>query len=117
MSKEELQNLDDRVLAVANRAGEARREEDARSTAQAADAARVSQEEEVRREKARIIAEQKRKAFVKMILRVIGCLLAVAAFLSLLVVPEAVTAVGCTGILIFACTCAIVVDRHIRRGR
>lgn len=117
MSKEELKNLDDQVLEVANRAGEARRSEDAQNAENEARSWRARQEEEARKEKQRIAAAQKRKALARMIARVVFCLLAVAAFVSILLVPEAVTVIGCAGVLIFTCCCAIVVDRHVRRGR
>ena len=117
MSKEELKNLDDQVLEVANRAGEARRTEAAQSVEDAEREQIRKREEEVRREKMRIVAEQKRKVMFKTMIHVFACVAAVAAFTSVMLVPKLVPVIGCVGILTFACTCAIVVDRHVRRYR
>lgn len=115
MSKEELKNLDDQVLEVANRAGEARRTEDAQTVEEAEREQIRKREEEARREKLRIMAEQKRKALLQMLIRVLVCVVGVAAFASLLLVPESVPVIGWVGVIIFTCVCAVVIDRHVRR--
>ena len=117
MSKEEMQNLDERILEVANRSGEVRRSEDAQSAEQEERNRLIRMEKEAREEKKRIIAEQKRKAMAMMLLRVISCLLAVVAFASLLLVPEAVTVIACAGVMTFVVVAAITIDRHVRRCR
>lgn len=117
MSKKEMQDLDEQILEVANRSGESRRSEDAHNAEQEERKRKLYWEEEERKEKMLIAAEERRKAKAKMVLRATGCLLAAAAFVLLLVVPEAVPVIGYGGVLIFSCTCAIIVDRHIRRGR
>ena len=115
MSKEELKNLDDQVLEVANRAGEARRTEDAQSVEDAEREQIRKREEEARREKLRIMAEQKRKALLQTLIRVLVCVVGAAAFASLLLVPESVPVIGWVGVIIFTCVCAVVIDRHVRR--
>ena len=115
MSKEELKNLDDQVLEVANRAGEARRSEDAQTVEDAEREQIRKWEEEARREKLRIMAEQKRKALLQTLIRVLVCVVGVAAFASLLLVPESVPVIGWVGVIIFTCVCAVVIDRHVRR--
>ena len=117
MSKEQMKNLDDQVLEVANRAGEARRTEDAQTVENAEREQIRKWEEEARREKQRIDAERRRKALLQMMLRVMACVVGVAAFASLLLVPESVPVIGWAGVIIFTCICAVVVDRHIRRWR
>ena len=117
MSKEQMKDLDDQVLEVANRAGEARRTEDAQSAENAEREQVRKWEEEARREKMRIEAERKRKALLQMLIRVLVCVVGVAAFASLLLVPESVPVIGWVGVIIFTCACAVVVDRHVRRWR
>lgn len=117
MSKKEMQDLDNEILEVANRAGEARRSESAQSFEQEERSRQIRMEEEARKEKLRIIAEQKRKAMAMMLLRVISCLLAVAAFTALLLVPEAVPVIACAGVMTFVVVAAITIDRHVRRCR
>ena len=106
MSKEELKSMDEQVLQVANRAGEQRRCEAAESAA-----------EELRREKMRYLARQKRKALAKMLLRLLGCLLGAGVFVAVMIWPQAVPVLGCAGVMAFVVMGAICADRHFRRWR
>ena len=117
MSKEELKNLDDQVLEVANRAGEGRRREAAQSAEQEEQNRLIRMAEEAKKEKERYIAAMNRKALLQMLIRVLVCVVGVAAFASLLLVPESVLVIGWVGVIIFTCICAVVIDRYVRRCR
>ena len=121
MSMEEMQDLDEQVLAVANRAGEVRRSDESQQEAarkvRCEKVAAQNNAEALKREEEKADAADKQKRFVKMFLRVAGCLLAALVFLTLMLDPRCVPIVGCLGIMTFIVMGAITLDRHIRRER
>lgn len=122
MSKKDMENLDDQVLQVANRAGEARSADEAQQAEQAVEHHKkvrneqLSDEQKRREEKA--IAEWKMKRLLTMLARVAACLVAAAVFLALMLEPGFwVPVVGCLGIMTFVVVGAICIDRYVQRRR
>lgn len=109
MSKEEMKNLDEQVLQVANSAGEARcADEAAQAERRAEDGCNQANKKKARQNKTRRL--------LTMLARVAVCLVAVAVFLALMLEPGFwVPVVGCIGIITFIVTGAICIDRYCGR--
>ena len=56
----------------------------------------------------------RRKQRLNAVMRFIGCLLAIAVFLALLLDTPGAAILGCLGILVFASMAAVTIDRQIR---
>lgn len=119
MSAKEMKDLDDQVLQVANRAGEARSADEAQQAEQAVEHHKkvrneqLSDEQKRREEKA--IADWKMKRLLTMLAQVAACLVAAAVFLALILEPKFwVPVVGCLGIMTFVVVGAICIDRHVQ---
>lgn len=122
MSTQEMKNLDDQVLAVANSSGVARKAtEDMQADQEAERVAKISCKqaaEEEKRQREQYIARKRMQDLFKTLLRVTVCLLAAGVFLALMLDPGFwVPVVGCFGIMTFVVTAAISIERFVQRRR
>ena len=119
MSAKEMKDLDEKVLAVANSAGEERSADEAKKADQekALRAKQLHEKkiEEMERNAAREVERWKLKHLLRMLLKVAACLLAAGVFLVLMLEPAFwVPVVGCVGIMTFVVVGAICIDRYAR---
>ena len=111
MSAQEMNNLDNQVLEVANRSGTDRNANEAKACCDYA-------AEEEKRQKEERIARKKMQDLFKTLIRVTACLLAIAVFLALMLDPTFwVPVIGCTGIITFVVVGAISIERYLQRRR
>ena len=111
MSAQDMKNLDDQVLEVANSSGTARTAADAKACCNQA-------AEEEKRQREERIARKKMQDLFKTLIRVTACLLAIAVFLALMLDPTFwVPVIGCTGIITFVVVGAISIERYLQRRR
>ena len=119
MCKKDMENLDEQVLQVANRSGEDRSAYETAKAERDADnrekirAAQFAQEQTRAEEK--VLAAFKMKRLLKMLAKVLACLVGGALFLALVLEPAFwAPVVGCAGILTFVVAAAICVDRYVQ---
>lgn len=120
MSAKEMENLDDQVLQVANRAGEARCAADELWEEQQAElragVAREEAEWVEQRKKERLHTKRKMCHLLTMLAKVAACTVGMGVFLALLLDPKLwVPVLGCVGIMTFIVMGAICIDRYCRR--
>ena len=118
MSEKKMQALDDEILEVANSAGEARCADEAKQADMEAElhAKRccAQADEAQKRREEKMIAEWKMRRLLKMMARVVACLVAAGVFLAVMLDPRWVPVLGCIGIMTFVVMGAIILDRHIK---
>lgn len=120
MSAKEMKDLDDQVLQVANRAGEARCADEAQQAEQETErlvkAGADKAAENAKRQKERELAQLKMRNLLTMLAKVAACTVGMGVFLALLLDPKLwVPVLGCVGIMTFIVMGAICIDRYCRR--
>ncbi len=111
MSAQDMKNLDDQVLEVANSSGTARNATEAQACCNQA-------AEEEKRQKEEYIARKRMRDLFKTLTRVVACLLAAGIFLALMLNPDFwAPVIGCVGIMTFVVVGAISIERYLQRRR